>query len=421
MLFIANALPFNGGTTFILRLCRELSARGKKVGVLVLFDEIDRSLEEEIKKYAEVYYLQDFAPSLCRFAFKSQLGSFLPLNFNGVDKVIEKYGRHVHVMGVFGLLFIARYLKKGFDQVGLSVGIYHQNEFMFSGVDYYFANQAKKIFSSMDSRALVFFNEASRSSYSKFFGKNYLGSSFLPVGVALPDSSLGIVGSFSSNRIVSIGNLHNFKTYNKHVISCMPYLLSFRPDLMYEIYGEGDCRAELELLAVSLGVSNFVQFKGTIAYEDMGGVLRGALLFVGSGTAIVEASALGIPSVIGIESSLEPVTYGVLGDVSGFTYHEMVPGREVISIKDLILSLIEDFQAWEFAAISCQRKASEFSVVNTANGFIRLSEFNVQSCSSDILEYSNGMAFFSFGVCLCKHILGVDVEFSNRRNQGAVL
>ena len=45
-------------------------------------------------------------------------------------------------------------------------------------------------------------------------------------------------------------------------------------------------------------------------------------LFVGSGTAIVEAASFGIPSVIGIENCSEPVSYGFLTDVPGFSYNE---------------------------------------------------------------------------------------------------
>jgi len=420
MIFIANALPMNGGTTFLIRMCRDLNVRGKRPRVLVMFNQVDIALLKELEKWADVSCLSTFSKPMFRRFFNNQAGSFLPLDLRRLDALLEEHDREVHVMGLFGLLFVARMLKRGLSAIKLTVGIYHQNEFMFAGVDYYFSNEARRLFSVLDSQSLIFFNEASRDSHSKFFGVNYVNSTLVPVGVTLPMNVSGGVGDAKSGRIVSIGNLHNFKTYNWHVIKCMREFLKINPKIVYEIYGDGPCRKELEDLAVSLGVQDSVLFKGCIDYSDMDKVLNGAFVFVGSGTAIIEASALGIPSVIGIESSVEPVTYGFLSDAAGYTYHEMVPGRETLSICDVVISIMRDENAWESSSAACILKARDFSITNTVNGFIRaFCHCSYFDCSS-VLGYSNLISLLSLSVCAVKNALRIDNAFANRRNQGSI-
>lgn len=421
MLFIANALPLNGGTTFLLRMCRELHARGEKIGVLVLFDQIDAPLADEIKKWATIFYLKDFSAPIFGYAFKSQLGSFLPIDFDGVNNLFDNYGRQIHVMGVFGLLFVSRYVSKGFGSVQMSVGIYHQNEFMFDDVDHYFASKTKQIFSGLNSKSVIFFNENSRDSYSCFFEVDYSASAMVPVGVNIPETIDKKIGSSSSSRIISIGNLYNFKTYNEHVISCLPAILKINPEFLYEIYGEGPHEIGLRKLVNSLGLERSVVFKGTISYGDIPKVLEGSFLFVGSGTSIVEASALGVPSIIGIESSLEPVTYGFLSDAIGYSYHEMSPTRQTVSIESKILSVLQDQDAWSVAAEACKKKAAEFSIRHTVNGFVGLQNEDIGFDKNKIMDYSNAISFCSFLICALKGKLGFSRVFVNRRNQGTLI
>lgn len=420
MIFIANALPLNGGTTFLIRTCRELSSRGEKPIVLIVFDEIDIGLLHELEKWAKIVYLEDFAQSFLKIFFRTQLGSFLPLKFLKLDKLLDEGGREVHAMGVFGLLFAVRMLINNVRPFKLSVGVYHQNEFMFNGGNYYFAKVVKRIFANLNPMSLVFFNEASRSSYSNFFKRDYSSASLLPIGISLPDKDKGIYGSYSSNRIISIGNLYNFKTYNRHIISIMPDLLRLNPRITYEIYGEGSHEEELKTFAHTIGVSSAVKFLGPIEYSEMEAVLRGALLFVGSGTAILEASSLGIPSIIGIESSREPVTYGLLSDAVGLTYHELVPGKQTRNILDVVFSLISNEKTWVEGALNCKVKASEFSVVKTVDGLVRLNSQAIDLEKCELFGYSNIYAFFSVLLCAIMGKLGLDRSFSSRRDQGSI-
>ncbi|WP_324730744.1 glycosyltransferase [Pseudomonas paeninsulae] len=420
MLILANTLSFNGGTTFILRLCREFLRRDKRIGVLVLINDVDKKLLLEIEKYADVYFLGDYQRPLFSWTFSSQLGVFFPLDFKSLKVLFHRYDNCVHVMGVFGLLFAARFIKKQSTSLKMSVGIYHQNEFMFSDANYYFANIAKAIFSKLGADAVILFNENCVTSYSVFFDNDYSSSVLVPVGIDLPVMTREIYGDSSSGRIVSIGNLYNFKSYNMHIINCMPFFLMGNPSIVYEIYGAGPFEKNLKELVASLGIEHAVFFKGQIPYSELPDVLAGAFLFVGSGTAIVEASALGIPSLIGIESTREPITYGFLSDVEGFSYNEMIEGKKVSLMLDTIKTLLHDSDAWLDVAIKCKGKASSFSVIHTVDGFQLQGSRDFCVGPSEVNGYSNIRALISFLCCGVKHTLGVDVRFANRRDQGTL-
>lgn len=418
MLIIANTLEFNGGTTFILRFCRESFKGGRRLGVLVLMDNPEKSLLREIERYADVYFLSSYVSAQFRFLSKSPLIGFVPFNNIALSDVLARYGDTVHVMGVFGILFLSR-MVGGFNRaVKTSVGIYHQNEFMFSGVNHYFAKEAQRIFSSLDHQGVIFFNEANANAYSSFFGVDYSRSTVVPIGIELPSFEYG-VGSKNSRRIVSVGNLLDFKSYNWHIINCMPELLSIDPLICYEIYGEGPSEQALRQLAAERGVSNAVVFKGRIPYSQFSAVMEGAFLFVGSGTAIIESAALGLPALIGIESTKQPVTYGFLCDIDGLAYNELDQERSLVYMIDKIREILEDSSTWEHVSNKCRLKSEEFSITRTLEGFDYQSDFFPELDSRLVGHYSSQFSLISVIACSIRHLLG-SRGFASRRNQGNI-
>ena len=420
MLIIANVLELNGGTTFILRVAKEFENRNKRIGVLVLVDRINDALETSIRQYADVYYLKDIAGKGAAQFMNSPLGVFTPVDFSKINKLVQAYDAHVHLMGIFGLIFIKRYLDAACVKVRISFGIYHQNEVMFDGVPHYFANKAKVLFAALPAESIVFFNEATRSSYQVFFDKNYAASTIVPIGISLPSAGVELLGCAESNRIVSIGNLYAFKSYNRHIISLLPELKKKRPDLVYEIYGVGEYESELITLVSSLGLASSVQFKGSILYEDIPKVLDGALAFVGSGTAILEAAALGVPAVIGIESTDQPITYGLLSDIKGLSYNEFDSSQTVYAIKDILVRVMDSTEEWQAAAVLCKTKSREFSIERTVDGFLELESRDMDLKYFEAEKYSNSVAIISFLICAIKHGVFGDKTFSARREQGTL-
>lgn len=417
MLIIANTLVFNGGTTFILRFSREYSRRGVRVGVLVLAKEAEPKILEELKRYADVYFLNDYIKLFYRFFGKGPLSSFLPLDFEALEKIFSRHKNIAHAMGGFGLLFLARFVGVTGAKIKCSVGVYHQNEFMFSGVNYLFAKKIQELFLSLGPKGVIFLNESNKKSYSNFFNVDYSDSTLVPVGIDLPKVESAAYGSAKSRKIVSVGNLVNFKTYNRHIINLMPKLLAIDGEFTYEIYGVGPETHELIRLAESRGVSKFVKFNGSVSYADFKKSLENAFLFVGSGTAVVEAAALGVPALIGIESTVDPVTYGFLCDIEGFSYNEVNVDKVSCFILDKISNILKNPSEWETVAAACKIKSKEFSISFTVDGF--------DKCVNSLPELQaekneNFINFISLLKCVFfEKVVGKKV-FSERRNQGTI-
>ncbi|MFV0453633.1 MAG: glycosyltransferase [Pseudomonas sp.] len=419
MLILANTLEFNGGSTFVLRFCRESARRGKKVGVLVMMDGPEEQLLEELRLCADVYFLSAYVLSPFGIA-KTPFVGFMPLDMPSLSNIFKEHGDVVHLMGVFGLLFLSRVVRNISRRLCVSVGIYHQNEFMYDGVSYYFSKEAQRLFYALGKECVIFFNEITISAYSNFYGLDFACSTLVPIGVDLPVSPKPIIGNPVSRRIVSVGNLVEFKSYNSHVIKCMPALLQNDAGFRYEIYGEGPFEKELREIALRCGVSHAVEFKGRVPYGKFSSVLEGSFLFVGCGTSIIEAAALGVPALIGIESTKEAVTYGFLSEVDGYSYNEIGLNIPLYCFLGKILDVYESCDLWVEFAAACKSKTHSFSIEKTLDGFehqaLTLPEFTPLKVGG----YSNVHALASLLVCTVKHLFGFDRTFSKRRNQGSI-
>lgn len=370
MIFIANVLTMNGGSTFLIRACRELQRRGKKPTVLVLIDQWDDIILADLNKVANVIHLKDFLRD-GGWVFRSHLGLFSLIDWSGLVKALAPSGPHVHVLGCFGLLF-SRRLFRHMPQAVLSVGIYHQNEFLFRPIPWFVARAAQAEFRALKASNVVFFNTSSRDNYTRFFQMDYSTSPILPIGVEVTTIEPQRTNPTLPPKIISIGNLVSFKTYNHHVITVLKALNDTHPNLHYEIFGSGPERAALEAHARSLGVVDRVLFKGTIPYSEFAIHARDAMLFVGSGTALIEAADLGIPALIGIESSTTPDTYGFLHEIEGFSYNEDNIGLTKVPMQTHIATILSNPEHRAEIGLKCRAKAKEFSIETTIDGFLTL-------------------------------------------------
>ena len=155
MFIIANSLAFNGGSTFIIRIAKEYFRRKEKIGVLILVDAIDINLKKELAKVADVFILKDYIKIPFKFISYYHLGIFYPIRFNELKDTIKNYGNHIHVMGIFSLLFSVRIIQNTCSQFSVSAGVYHQYEYMFNSSSY-LTSYSQKIFKELKNN-IVFF------------------------------------------------------------------------------------------------------------------------------------------------------------------------------------------------------------------------------------------------------------------------
>jgi glycosyltransferase involved in cell wall biosynthesis len=423
MLIITSSLALAGSSTFILRISKQYFKNGKKIGVLLLWDDSEEFLKKELEKYAEVYYLNDYIKPGFRVLNRNiSVSTMLPVNKKEFKKIISKFNT-IHVLGMIGLMYSVVLIKKLSLDIGVTVGIYHQNEYLFDHADTYFIKKIWNVFSEIDSKNFIFFNEANKISYTKFFSKDFSNSKVLPIGIELPQLVNGAKNPIKFNRIVSIGNLYEFKTYNLHLINIFPELLKVRPDLKYEIYGEGALKAEMQIIVKELGLEDSVLFKGTINYNEFYKILSEALLFIGSGTSLLEAASYGVPSLTGIESSTSAVTYGFIGQIDGLSYNEKNLNLREYSLFEKIKTVIINVDEWKLISDLCFQKAKMFSIENTYQGFqeVNLNCKRIKESDLFIKDISVFRLLSSLFILSVKHVLGVDRTFSSRRNQGTIV
>lgn len=417
MVVIANTLAPNGGTTFLIRMAREYHQRNKKIKIIVLYDNYSAEHLNDLKKYADVLFNKDFGGIFFSYFSKSQIFPFISNLKN--SKIKEFIGNEstLHVMGIFGYI-LAKRIQEIIPRLKITVGVYHQNEFMFDSVPCFFNKWVYNEISQLNYNYFIFFNNTMRLAYSKYFNENFVNSPLLPIGIP-KKKELFIQKDYIPRLIISVGNLVGFKTYNKHIINILPRLIDAYPDIEYHIYGEGEELNKINELISSLNLNSYVFIKGVLDYKKFDEVVSQANVFIGNGTAVLEAANLGVPSITGIESCELPVSYGFVSDIEGFDYNEYVMDKKVFEIENLLINLFRGgtFEKERIGAL-CKQGVKKFDISNTINGFDKINEIKNKEEVKFINRLVLTRLFISFLFLGIADLLMIDRRFRFRRNQG---
>jgi teichuronic acid biosynthesis glycosyltransferase TuaC len=146
--------------------------------------------------------------------------------------------------------------------------------------------------------------------------------------------------------LVTVANLISRKRH-ADVIAAVARLHHKHPDLRYVIVGDGPERERLRALAVSSGVGDLVELRGSLPHEQAVAVARSASLFVlpsveeAFGVAYVEAMAAGVPA-LGCRGEDGPEEIAAAG--GGIA---LVPPGDVDALAERIGALLADPTALE--------------------------------------------------------------------------
>jgi glycosyltransferase involved in cell wall biosynthesis len=376
ILFIYSSLPLGGIETFFLRFAKQRHKVGKKTKILLIKRQGSNSfLLQEIKKYSDVYFLDDFVclPKKLTKYIPFHLLLLLPLSFGRIQKVFDCV-EHVHVTGgIYGLFFLR--LAAGCRiEVPLTIGIYHSREFIWGGQSLPFYENANREFfcDALPRKNVCFFNDRLVGFYEEHFDRSFTESSVFPLGVIENETPSYVLKRKALGKplvVGSVGRLIDFKTYNLWMIDVVHCLIEAGVDIRYFIYGAGPLKAVLEERIESMGLRDNVFLLGSLEYEKFAETVSAFDVFVGSGTAIVEAASLGVPSIVGIESISDPLSYGFFSDILGFTYNE--DGlHEKLSVVDVFLGLLNMNEAALFdLRVAHLKKAAIFSMGTCVTNF----------------------------------------------------
>lgn len=385
----------------LVRAARQLSGKVKYT-ILIMSDSVNHQLLDEFKKYGDVVFLKDLVKiNLTKYAI---VRTIIPLREKRIRSLFVDIDL-IHASCSFSVVLmrrISRILNNGVLESG---GVYHSREYLWGDKTSLMRKKQLAIFNELPVNNVLFMNEYTTRLYSSVFAVNYTIA--LPIGVDTI-KYLESKPDFTSCRIISIGRLVDFKTYNRHMITSL-HSLNNRTErnFIFEIYGDGPELESLKCLAKSLNVK--VNFYGKIEYESMPSILNGAFAFVGSGTAILEAAAAGIPSIVGVESIDSPLSHGFITQTTGLSFHEKGLDCKKIPYNEVISQLVSiSLEEYENLSLNHRIRAEHFSLKNmelVLTGFYQgLNQ--IQNKKQNV-----GVAYsFSTALWLLKNILGFSKE-----------
>jgi len=356
-------LKIGGVETYIVRLSKALQELNIEPVVLILTRKNEPSLLATLEKHASVIWIDEVQQFR---GYTSWLNAFIPLK-TALPEVLSGHFDYVHVVDSLTLHFLALNRHRlSFDRV--SIGLYHEQEFQWWRERNVRFRSEQIALARLNMTSIFFPNEINREDFARQEGVSPDELPLLPLGIEIPEGD--ILANKKSLKLISIGRLVDFKTYNKLVITILPELRKFG-NFTYEIYGTGPMQEALRAHAVACGVQDHVIFHGNIAPELLPQAFQDAFCFIGSGTTIITAASYGVPSIVGMESNLDLTSGGLFCNVIGYSYNEAESHKEKKPMLETLIDLHEQDDR-EYAA-TCRKhvnKASQFNIKNTAVKFI---------------------------------------------------
>lgn len=393
ILFIYRGLQVGGIETFYCRLAENYDRTKFEFRFLFLCErhQCDAELLARLERSAKVNFYSEYVT-----AGFSHIAKRLPVPLKMLIKpspaaaqALVKDVDLVHATEGLGIVLAHQVFESSGKKIKVNLGFYHQKEFSWGkgGALPYFEKVNRAALAALNNKSLAFFNEGVAVTVCKETGRDLSQVNVFPLGVDVARTTHK--QQFSEGKrikIVSIGRLTNFKTYNLWMIDVVANLASKGYEVTYDVFGRGDIEDEVAEKVRASGAPVFL--KGTLKYSEFSKVVTEYDLFVGSGTAIIEASALGVPAIVGIESIQQPQTYGYFSNIPGFTYNELglnLPLLDVGNLIDEFASLPEE----QKRVLGHQHvvKAELFSMEHCVSCFSHLFEvteplaFNVRSYS----------------------------------------
>jgi len=341
LLFIYGSLSMGGIETFFVRMAKERARLGLATSLLLLSkpEDCNDELLTEVKKYALVMFAKDiflFMPSMC-----TRFSLLAPVNIEKL-KVLLKNVDQIHTFDGMHALFGLRISDKLNKRVPITIGFYHYIKYLWGGdkVALYEKINRKFVFDYLPSESLLFFSEGSRQLYSKYKQINFDNSNIFSLGV-VDKKEVQLNDAISKPlKIVAVGRLVEFKTYNFYMLVVIKNLINNGLSIQFDIYGDGPLLNKLVKEINDNGLNKHITLKGTLNYSKFDEVVSQSDIFIGDGTAIVQASSLGVPSIVGVQNVVEPKSYGFFCDVYNYQYTRKGLDLPLLPVEQLILEYI---------------------------------------------------------------------------------
>lgn len=162
-------------------------------------------------------------------------------------------------------------------------------------------------------RNLVFMNEQCRQTHSAFFSRDLSANAIVPVPMDRREARWSAQQELGPLRIVAVGRIVDFKAYNFALPRILTDLERKGYKIACDIFGYGAEEPKLVRTILDAEAGHLVSFKGPIALEDFDSIVSNYNLFIGMGTAAVQAAQLGVPTILAIVDDPDG-THGFIQD-----------------------------------------------------------------------------------------------------------
>ncbi len=409
VLFIVPTFEIGGIETFISNLISVASENGYFESLLlVLSNRTDKSLMERVAAHTDVVHLSDYQ----LFGFLSNNYFFNIVKPTDIGALRDRFKgvTHIHSVDSYTNEFAVDLCRDpAFSKVKLTCGVYHSKEYTWEEKGAYFRDVQKEVFECYPGENVYIANKEVASIYEETFSKKYPSRVTFPFGVDL--SKYRAAGpDQTSKNIIMIGRFVKFKAYQSELIRSFSRLRLAEKGYQLHFYGFGSNERNLDDLAKSLEVP--LVLHGKVTHDSLPEIFQNAFMFVGGGTTIIEASAAGVPSIIGIESEFSDRTYGFFGDLRGHSYNRNDLEIVKVSIDECIARLLDSDEAFYQAVSNSHRKKSyEFDIDSNAKSF---DEYLEGSSLYPYISYSKVRYLCSHFVCIALNVLGLSQGIKTR-------
>ena len=388
MLFIHGTLQIGGIETYFVRMAKERSNKGLKTSILLLSAEKDSNLKllEEMRKHASIYFPEDFFRKIPILTNKFVL--LAPAKIENIKKALVDVDQ-IHTSSGVPAFLGQRMLRIANKKIPITIGFYHSAAYTWGGsnVPYYQRLNRNFAFNYLPKEALLFYSDGNRDFHSNHTKINFDKSQVFRLGV-VDEKEIELSGSITEPlKIITIGRLVTFKTYNIFMLDVIRDLIDKGYSIIFDIYGTGELYEEMENKIKLLRLESYVFLRGMLEYHDFDQVVSEYDIFIVSGTSIVQAAALGVPAINGIENMVEPKTYGYFSDIHKYEFNIKGNNLPLLNVSDLIEEYINMNEQQrlilknchvesikEFTNESCQNSLDELKSIRALNNYFN---FNV--------------------------------------------
>jgi hypothetical protein len=177
-------------------------------------------------------------------------------------------------------------------------------------------------------------------------------------------------------HVVSVGRLVPFKAYNEESPRIVRCLRDEGIEVKWDIWGYGPSEDDVRRAISSNDVVDLVSLRGVLDYANFDDTVVGYDLFVGMGTALLEAALLGVPSIVSVEQT--DLTHGYLFEAPLDSIGERVEGADTIDLATMVRTYSSTPASARLAiGKRCSEAAKErsTSVAEFANAILESSEW----------------------------------------------